>query len=487
MKIYKVLIAFGLTTSGIQSMEPGDRLSKLVDDAKAMGLEMKQEEINLFRFHLITGTDIFIQGEERPEVHAERYFVVSKDENSKLVFTEGFDYSMRWFTPLARQIYKAIMQDTLDFDLITKLLNNCDQHPIQNSYGETFLHSAAKKGNVYLVNLLIADYHYDVNVQDEEGRSSLHNAAEKGFLPVVELLVSKGAKSFKDDKGRLPIHYATETGICPLVQFFLNQGSSVNETTNNDETPLHLAVCEDLTPVVKILLEKNADVNALAHDSGPYELNGSPLHMCNNTRMARLLLDNGANIDLRNNKGNSPLHYAVADVTQMRVNMLVSYGAKIPEDIKSNPMVKEALENRNKLMRANNFKEIANVLAQGAYPMPAIRATVDNRRQVLFAAIDAGDEYELVVLRLLKEGFSLNTSDEDGNTLVHKAILANNQKCFNMLMFLGANKYFDKQNAQGLTPVHLLMKHDKFYFMTPDAEGDKKQEHVGTKRKDFDS
>jgi len=171
------------------------------------------------------------------------------------------------------------------------------------------------------------------------------------------------------------------------------------------------------------------------------------------------------------------------------VEMLLAYGAKIPQNIEDNDysrkIIKKAQAQREKLAQAKNFKEVTQLLVSGIYPTPLARALIACKRKELFDAIAVDDEP--AVRQLLKEGFTLKTRDKDKNTLVHKAIQATSPKCFILLMFLGAHKYFDKRNAQGLTPVHLLMVNNKFYLMTPDAQSDTKPEHVGSKRKDSDS
>lgn len=508
MKVHNVLIAFlVLTISVIHSMEPIDRLSKLVADAKASGLEMNRGEIDCCRGYLMRHLDIFIHGEERPEYHSDPYVVVTKDENSKLGFSKISDKSMRWESPLQRQIYRAIMQDTIDFDLVTKLLNNCDQHPIKNSCGKTLLHSAAKRGNVYLVNLLITHYHYDVNARDDDDMTPLHCAAKLKNPEVAQILIEHGAEMYEgtqDTYNMYPIEYAAQTGRLALVQLFLDKGFPVNHANEFGVTALHSAVKNP--KVVKLLIARGADVNALSFEDDADHI-GSPLHkaiaFAPKIGVIQLLLDARSDVNCVNSAGDTVVDYCL-DTSPYRsvdegavkrkarktfcMEMLLSYGAQIPKHLESHEIIKKAQANREKLAQAQSFKEVRLVLEQGIYPIPVVKVLIACKRKELFDAI-AVDDVD-TTKRLLKDGFTLKTRDKDKNTLVHQAIQATSKKCFILLMFLGAHKYFDKRNAQGLTPVHLFVEYNKFHLMTPaapDAKDDTKPEPVGNKRKHEDS
>ncbi len=95
----------------------------------------------------------------------------------------------------------------------------------------------------------------------------------------------------------------------------------------NGFTPLHYAARAGNIPAVKFLLEKGAVVNA---KNNPDESITPLLCAClgNHTEIAKILLSQGANPNLRDGKGNTPLHL-IDDPTPEIVSLLISHGADL--------------------------------------------------------------------------------------------------------------------------------------------------------------
>lgn len=87
------------------------------------------------------------------------------------------------------------------------------------------------------------------------------------------------------------------------------------------------AVRENRIDDVKELLREGADVNAQDMFGGNTGLHWAARH--GEAAMARLLIDNGANPNARNDEDETPLHWAAAEGRKEIVVMLIAHGAKV--------------------------------------------------------------------------------------------------------------------------------------------------------------
>ena len=91
------------------------------------------------------------------------------------------------------------------------------------------------------------------------------------------------------------------------VDRMVKEGMPVDVNDGNGRTALHWATLSS-NVVIKHLLHEGADVNRQ-----DYRYKDTPLHLAaryNYTEAVRLLLDNKADINLKNNKNKTPLDYA---------------------------------------------------------------------------------------------------------------------------------------------------------------------------------
>jgi len=132
----------------------------------------------------------------------------------------------------------------------------------------------------------------DVNAENNEGLTPLHKAYTHD-VRLAELLIKHGANVHaKSHKGHTPLHFA--------VGRFLAKN-------DKGHTPIYLPVNRILTfKYVKLLLDSGADVNVL--DAG----GNTPLHLAmdqkrRRLRVERLLIASGADIRVVNDRGETPL------------------------------------------------------------------------------------------------------------------------------------------------------------------------------------
>ncbi len=201
----------------------------------------------------------------------------------------------------------------------------------KDNEGDTALIKAVKNRNIEIIKLLV-EKGAKVNALNKEGMNALmaaksmddnesgygsryQNRYEDGVKgEMVRLLTEAGAKvEFKDKEGgRKMLLQAICDGSTAEVENIIKAGISINDTVENETTPLMKAVIADNFDMVEFIVKKGADINfensqggsALSYslpagntDSG-YFPRGGGRHVRNaNRRIAKYLISQGAKIN----------------------------------------------------------------------------------------------------------------------------------------------------------------------------------------------
>jgi ankyrin repeat protein len=184
-------------------------------------------------------------------------------------------------------------------------------------FGFTPLHDAVLYGHKDMAELLLA-YGADVNAMDNTGSTPLCEAANKD---VAELLLAHGA----DVNGRSnlwpPLHSAALHGHKDVVELLLAHGVDVNVRDKGGATPLHMAGSKD---VGELLLARGSDINA-KDDKGETPLSLAAVGR-DNKDVVELLLAHGVDVNVRDNEGLTPLYWAAMFGRKDVVKLLRQHG-----------------------------------------------------------------------------------------------------------------------------------------------------------------
>lgn len=226
------------------------------------------------------------------------------------------------FSPLhyvCKKGYRDIVKLLLDKEADVNLISNQSITP---------LHMAAVSGNKEIVKLL-TDAGADLNATDKEGKTPLIYAVEAKKAECARFFVESGADTtIMDNQNHTALDYANALGMVQLIESIAKDNSGNADAFGN--TPLHQACHNGQGEVVKTMLAKGEmDINARNDDKE------TPLFLAvaeNNILIAELLLEAGADANIPGGRGsNSPLHIAAANENEHLVKSLLSHGANIDE------------------------------------------------------------------------------------------------------------------------------------------------------------
>ncbi|KAL7303046.1 hypothetical protein TKK_0004264 [Trichogramma kaykai] len=251
---------------------------------------------------------------------------------------------LNWEGPLPnlRDIFRREEIDLLIIDYVTNddsidnsfvdfvLATGYEDEPDVDENGKplllrtTAVHRAFRDRCIHEFDWLFQIYNrFDVNYTDEDGLTHFHMACFFGCDDVVKNFLELGQNPniLLPETGDSPLHFALRRGSKDMTETLLRYGADPNWANEEGLTPLHL-INDDLTAEVffKFVDDRYQPLQVNARD----EDGDTPLHVAlqrYNIKTAELLLKRGADPNLGNEKGATPLHYISAndDVTKMKL------------------------------------------------------------------------------------------------------------------------------------------------------------------------
>lgn len=175
--------------------------------------------------------------------------------------------------------------------------------------------SAVHSGNIKAVKEYI-DIGINVNLQDEKRRTPLMIAAYKNDVKMVKLLIDNDADvNIQDEKLNSPFLYAAATGHLDIVKLTYKKADTRKVLNIFGGNALIPACEKGHLGTVKFLLENtDIDVNHINHLSWTALLEVTILgnDSLNYVEIVKLLLEHGADKNIKDNKGRNALYYAKA-------------------------------------------------------------------------------------------------------------------------------------------------------------------------------
>ncbi|XP_046567998.1 serine/threonine-protein phosphatase 6 regulatory ankyrin repeat subunit A-like [Haliotis rubra] len=228
-------------------------------------------------------------------------------------------------------------------DVVELLVTKGAKLSLVDNLGVNILQAACLGGDVEVVKYVLSQDRVDINGRVRCGRTPVMLAAENGHFEVMELLVGKGANlSLVDKRGNNILHCACRRGDVEVVKYIVSKKMvDINSRERKNKTPLMVAGVWGHEAVVGLLVKQGANqalrdkrgnnILHLACQGGHVEVvkyiisletvdvncrgwrKTTPV-MCagqnGHKDVVELLVNNGANLLLRNSRKNNILHTA---------------------------------------------------------------------------------------------------------------------------------------------------------------------------------
>ena len=204
--------------------------------------------------------------------------------------------------------------------------NNEAQEPIPDW---SAAHAAAESGDLSKLRFLILNRNLHVDAEDNHAMTLLQVASRHGHLAIVKFLLENGAAiNLAETDNRSALHFATIRGHISIMHILLQNNADVNHRKRLGLTPLHVVAQQSReTDLVHVLLDHGADMEA-TDDRGDTPLDwaitfGSGI-------MVQELLRQGAVLRARDAEGKRPMERAVRGWDFLKVDVLAKNGQHFP-------------------------------------------------------------------------------------------------------------------------------------------------------------
>ncbi len=310
----------------VSSGAPKELIEKLIDRGASLNVyssygstclhsALSRGDEDVFFLLARRGADLFIlDGEGRTLLEAAVSSCYKKPEIIAYLLQNGFSPNSPCKDSLS-PLHLAVQED--DFETVRLLIVAGADVNFRGGrwYKETPLHLAVQREALDLVQLLIQSG-ADVCAKREDHKSSLHLSAENDTTEIAQLLLEQGANIHQQDlKGTTPLGCAISAFSIEHCRLFLEHQANPNQEQFDGKNYLHLLAAQsfydrrsyETQAIVEMLFDYNIDLNKKDF------LGATPLHCAAQDAhflLFRQLLDHGADVHALDCLLQTPLHYA---------------------------------------------------------------------------------------------------------------------------------------------------------------------------------
>jgi ankyrin repeat protein len=293
---------------------------------------------------------------------------------------------------------------------------------------------------------------------------------------IAKALLEAGANPTLNIGFRSPLCMAALEGYTELIPLLAQKGDNPNLADEYGHPPLALA---KNVQTAQALLDSGADVNARN------DKDETPLHFratLGDIEVAALLIKHGANVNAKDNQGLTPLHKASSECLPEKADLLIDHGADVnSSDNKGQNALRYTIEWRRYFLglcgleRPEFYQTLQLLISRGAEAdagelvyagglerlkekvkiQPELIQTYRfNRETLLTIAINEG--HSDIVEYLIEKGADVHTSGRFKDPVLHLAAIAGNPKTAELLIKAGLD--INAEGVHGELPLHWVSR-----------------------------
>jgi len=217
-----------------------------------------------------------------------------------------------------------------------------------NDKNKPALHIASHNGDLQMVKLL-EKYGANFEAIDFEHLTPIFYAISSENIELIQYLLDKGADiEHKDSQDRTPFYWACCQCSPKVVDFLYKKGCNINALSRLSRSPLTKAAYLGRVDIAQLLLSYPEIIVDLPGNKGRTALHNAvwgkaggregkrigSTQQDDSPEIAQLLLERGSNINLKDSDGNTALAIAAASHAERSIPILMAFGADM--DVQNN-------------------------------------------------------------------------------------------------------------------------------------------------------
>ena len=258
---------------------------------------------------------------------------------------------------------------------------------------------------------------------------------------------------------KFSIHEAARRGNLEEIKKHINEGNDLNENESIFGSPLHNAIAYGQLETVKLLIDEGADVNQKSPEDGSSTVIRAVFFSY--PEILKHLITNGANKDVTDNKGMSPLN--LLQIPWQEMTGIYKFVESILQS--KNPIPKLPSFQLERIEK--NLPEIYSILTNGK-DYDSFKEKISSN--LIFAV---ANNNIATIKKAIAEGADLNKRDKDGNTPLIVASLRENPEIAKILIDGGAKLDIQNNNKDTALMSAAFFCHGETVKALLDAGADK--------------
>jgi ankyrin repeat protein len=371
-------------------------------------------------------------------------------------------------------------------DIVKALIDHGVSVDARNGVGDTALLAAAAAGKQDVVRILIDTHHADKNAQrhgpEMTGYTPLMMAVFYGRMTTAETLLRRDVDgSIRSPEDEHVLHVAAKRDHQGMVAWVVRnyQGVALKDAFGN--SPLHYAAENGSQNGARYLIENGPALVEVKNNKGQ-----APLHLAAQGKHAEIvtMLLNQAEPDSQDNAGETALHYAIGSKSPAVVGILLHKNAQAdkvnhegvraieqamalpPEEETSTAILGEFLQMHQTGQELYpTFTVLSKAIENGQLYIVE-KITADRPELINVVPKDSGSKpaiHQAIIsgkLRILRhlcgcEGTNMDLVDKDKNGVLHQAVISRKSTYVSVLVEAGAKPDEALEHPKGFAPLHL--------------------------------